>query len=157
MEQKEIDDLLKGIDLGEEGGAEAAKPEEDLTWDDVQEEMALSQTKKPPTDVSEVNFREIPPSAPPSADARKSLDLDFILDIPLTLNVELGRNRMLISDLLQLGQGSVVELAKLAGEPMDVYVNQRLIARGEVVVVNEKFGIRLTDIVSPVDRINNLR
>ncbi|NPU84732.1 MAG: flagellar motor switch protein FliN [Syntrophaceae bacterium] len=157
MEQKEIDDLLKGLDLGEEGGGgEAAKQEEELTWDDVQEEMALSQTKKP-AEVSEVNFREIQPSAQPAMDPKKSLDLDFILDIPLTLNVELGRNRMLISDLLQLGQGSVIELAKLAGEPMDVYVNQRLIARGEVVVVNEKFGIRLTDIVSPVDRINNLR
>jgi flagellar motor switch protein FliN/FliY len=114
--------------------------------------MALSQAKKP-AEVSEMNFREIPPAGEP----KRSLDLDFILDIPLTLNVELGRNRMLISDLLQLGQGSVIELAKLAGEPMDVYVNQRLIARGEVVVVNEKFGVRLTDIVSPVDRINNLR
>jgi flagellar motor switch protein FliN/FliY len=158
MEQKEIDDLLKGIDLGADGGdAEAAKPEEELTWDDVQEEMALSQTKKPPAEVSEVNFQEIQPTAQPAVDPKRSLDLDFILDIPLTLNVELGRNRMLISDLLQLGQGSVIELSKLAGEPMDVYVNQRLIARGEVVVVNEKFGIRLTDIVSPVDRINNLR
>jgi flagellar motor switch protein FliN/FliY len=119
--------------------------------------MALSQTKKPPAEVSEVNFQEIQPTAQPAVDPKRSLDLDFILDIPLTLNVELGRNRMLISDLLQLGQGSVIELSKLAGEPMDVYVNQRLIARGEVVVVNEKFGIRLTDIVSPVDRINNLR
>jgi flagellar motor switch protein FliN/FliY len=113
--------------------------------------MALSQTKKPPAEVSEVNFRELQPAPQQAVDPKKSLDLDFILDIPLTLNVELGRNRMLISDLLQLGQGSVIELAKLAGEPMDVYVNQRLIARGEVVVVNEKFGIRLTDSVSPVD------
>jgi len=85
------------------------------------------------------------------------LNLDFILDIPLTLSVELGRSRMLISELLQLGQGSIIELIKLAGEPMDVYVNQRLIARGEVVVVNEKFGIRLTDIVSPAERVNKLR
>ena len=85
------------------------------------------------------------------------VDLDFVLDIPLTVNVELGRNRMLIGELLQLGQGSVVELTKLAGEPMDVYVNSRLIARGEVVVVNEKFGVRLTDIVSPAERINRLK
>lgn len=152
MEQNEIDDLLKGIDLDEGAGGSEAKKEGDLTWDDVQEEMALSQTKKP-AEVSEANFREIQASGDP----KRSLDMEFILDIPLTLNVELGRNRMLISDLLQLGQGSVIELSKLAGEPMDVYVNQRLIARGEVVVVNEKFGVRLTDIVSPVDRINNLR
>ncbi len=64
---------------------------------------------------------------------------------------------MLISELLQLGQGSVIELSKLAGEPMDIYINQRLIARGEVVVINEKFGIRLTDIVSPAERVNKLR
>jgi flagellar motor switch protein FliN/FliY len=85
------------------------------------------------------------------------MDLDFILDIPLSLTVELGRNRMLISELLQLGQGSVIELSKLAGEPMEVFINQRLIARGEVVVINEKFGVRLTDIVSPAERINKLK
>jgi flagellar motor switch protein FliN/FliY len=100
-----------------------------------------------------VSFAEVEKGVTP----KHLLDLDFILDIPLFLTVELGRNRMLISELLQLGQGSVVELTKLAGEPMDVYVNQRLIARGEVVVINEKFGVRLTDIVSPAERINNLR
>jgi flagellar motor switch protein FliN/FliY len=83
--------------------------------------------------------------------------LDFIMDIPLTLNVELGRSQLLISELLQLGQGSVIELTKLAGEPMDVFVNQRLVARGEVVVVNEKFGVRLTDVVSTMERVNKLR
>ena len=88
---------------------------------------------------------------------RGDLDLDFILDIPLTVNVELGKSRLLISELLQLGQGSVLELTKLAGEPMDVFVNDRLIARGEVVVVNEKFGVRLTDVVSPSERISRLR
>ena len=82
--------------------------------------------------------------------------LDFILDIPLQITVELGRAQMLINDLLQLGQGSVVELSKLAGEPMEVLVNQKLIARGEVVVVNEKFGIRLTDIISPLERVEQL-
>jgi len=84
-------------------------------------------------------------------------DIDFLLDIPLEVTVELGRTRMLIKDLLQLGQGSVVELEKLAGEPMEILVNNKLIARGEVVVVNEKFGIRLTDIISPVERIRQLR
>ncbi len=84
-------------------------------------------------------------------------DLDFLLDIPLLVSVELGRTKMLINDLLQLGQGSVVELDKLAGEPMEIYVNSRLIARGEVVVVNEKFGVRLTDIISPSERVRQLK
>lgn len=86
-----------------------------------------------------------------------SRDMDFLLDIPLEITVELGRTRMLIKDLLQLGQGSVVELAKIAGEPMEILVNDKLIARGEVVVVNEKFGVRLTDIISPTERIQHLK
>ncbi len=83
--------------------------------------------------------------------------LDFILDIPLKVTVELGRSKMAIRDILQLAQGSVVELSKFAGEPLEVLVNEKLIARGEVVVVNEKFGIRLTDIISPVERIEQLK
>ena len=86
----------------------------------------------------------------------ESPNLDFVLDIPLEVSVELGRTKMLISDLLQLGQGSVIELSKLAGEPLEILVNQKLVARGEVVVVNEKFGVRLTDIISPVDRVKQL-
>jgi flagellar motor switch protein FliN/FliY len=83
-------------------------------------------------------------------------NLDFILDIPLEISVELGRSKVLISELLQLGQGSVIELNKLAGEPLEIFVNQKLIARGEVVVVNEKFGIKMTDIVSPLERVKQL-
>jgi len=83
-------------------------------------------------------------------------NLDLILDIPLTVTVELGRSKMLINDLLQLGQGSVIELTKLVGEPLEVLVNNKLVARGEVVVVNDKFGIRLTDIVSPLERVQSL-
>ena len=83
-------------------------------------------------------------------------DLDFILDIPLELSVELGRTKMLVNDLLQLGQGSIVELSKLAGEPLEICINQKLVARGEAVVVNEKFGVRLTDIVSPMERVKSL-
>lgn len=82
--------------------------------------------------------------------------LELILDIPLRVSVELGRTKMLVNDLLQLGQGSVIELNKLAGDPLEVLVNDKLIARGEVVVVNEKFGIRLTDIISPIERIEKL-
>ncbi len=83
-------------------------------------------------------------------------DLDFILDIPLEVSVELGRTKMLIHDLLQVGQGSVIELNKLAGEPLEILVNRKLVARGEVVVVNEKFGVRLTDVISPMERIKQL-
>ncbi len=83
-------------------------------------------------------------------------NLDFILDIPLEISVELGRVRMMISELLQLGQGSVIELNKLAGEPLEIFVNQKLIARGEVVVVNEKFGIKMTDILSTIERVKQL-
>lgn len=83
-------------------------------------------------------------------------DLEFILDIPLELSVELGRRKMLVNDLLQLGQGSIVELNKLAGEPLEIFINNKLVARGEVVVVNEKFGVRLTDIITPMERIRSL-
>ncbi len=83
-------------------------------------------------------------------------NLDFLLDVYLQVSVEVGRTRMTIQDLLQLGQGSVVELSKLAGEPLDVYINNRLVARGEAVIVNEKFGIRITDIISQNDRIESL-
>jgi len=83
--------------------------------------------------------------------------LDVILDIPVTISMEIGRTKISIRNLLQLNQGSVVELDRLAGEPMDVLVNNTLVAHGEVVVVNEKFGIRLTDVISPAERIKNLK
>ncbi|TAN44320.1 MAG: flagellar motor switch protein FliN [Nitrospirae bacterium] len=84
-------------------------------------------------------------------------DVNFILDVPLELTVVIGRTKILIQELLQLGQGSVIALEKLAGEPMEVYVNDRLVGRGEVVVVNEKFGIRVTDIISPTERVRSLK
>ena len=87
----------------------------------------------------------------------ESPNIDFLLDIPLTISAELGRTKMIIYELLQLSQGSVIELNKLAGEPLDVRVNDKLIARGEAVVVNEKFGVRITDIVNPQERIENLK
>jgi flagellar motor switch protein FliN/FliY len=83
-------------------------------------------------------------------------DLDFVLDIPLEVSVELGRTRILVNDLLQLGQGSVVQLTKPAGDPMEIFVNGKLFARGEAVVVSEKFGVRLTDIISPAERVKSL-
>ncbi len=92
-----------------------------------------------------------PDNVPPAAN-----NLDLILDIPVSLTVELGRTKIAIRNLLQLAQGSVVELDGLAGEPMDVLVNGCLIAQGEVVVVNDKFGIRLTDIISPTERLRRI-
>ena len=83
-------------------------------------------------------------------------DLDFILDIPLEVSAQLGSTRLLINELLQLGQGSVIELNKLAGEPLEILVNGKLVARGEAVVINEKFGVRLTDIISPIERVKQL-
>ncbi len=92
----------------------------------------------------------------PEKGSQGDVNLDAILDVPVTVSMEIGRTRLQIRNLLQLNQGSVVELDRLAGEPMDVLVNGTLIAQGEVVVVNEKFGIRLTDIISPSDRIKRL-
>jgi len=89
--------------------------------------------------------------------ANQDVNLDVILDVAVTLSMEVGRARVPIRSLLQLNQGSVVELERAAGEPLDVYANGTLIAHGEVVVVNEKFGIRLTDVVSPAERIRKLR
>ena len=83
-------------------------------------------------------------------------NLDFILDIPLQVTVELGRTKLLVKDILQLNQGAVVELTKLAGEPLDIFVNSKLVARGEAVVVNEKFGVRLVDIVTPNERVEKI-
>ncbi|GAB6176924.1 flagellar motor switch protein FliN [Desulfobaculum senezii] len=105
---------------------------------------------------SDAAFKDLTDDAKaPRPDATKR-DLDFILDIPLDVSAELGRTKLLINELLQLGQGSVIELNKLAGEPLEIYVNGKLVARGEAVVINEKFGVRLTDIISPIERVKQL-
>ncbi len=101
--------------------------------------------------MSEKNANEL--TKEPATDNSK---LDFILDIPLHVTVELGRTKLLVKDILQLNQGAVVELSKMAGEPLDVFVNSKLVARGEAVVVNEKFAIRLVDIVSPSERMERM-
>ena len=92
-----------------------------------------------------------------TAASRSDVNIDVILDVPVTLSLEVGRTRLPIRSLLQLSQGSVVELERAAGEALDVFVNGTLVAHGEVVVVNEKFGIRLTDVISPADRIRKLK
>ena len=99
---------------------------------------------------------QLKPDAP-EAGASRELNLEVVLDIPVTLSMEVGRSRISIRNLLQLNQGSVVELERATGEPLDIYVNGTLIAHGEVVVVNDKFGIRLTDVISPAERIRKLK
>jgi flagellar motor switch protein FliN/FliY len=108
-------------------------------------------------------IEEVKPEATPAAAAgattgneKSDRNLQLILDIPLKVTVELGRTKMVVNELLNLGQGSVIELSKLAGEPLEVLVNNKLVARGEAVVVNEKFGVRLTDIISQTERVEQL-
>jgi len=99
-------------------------------------------------------FKDLEPDAPAQVGGQK---LDVILDVPVTMSLEVGRAHMSVGELLRLSQGSVVELDRLAGEPLDVLVNGTLVAHGEIVVVNDKFGIRLTDVVSPAERVRKLR
>jgi flagellar motor switch protein FliN/FliY len=116
--------------------------------------MSTTTAAKPAPDAARASFQNLEDrSVPGSGD----VNLDVILDVPVTLSMEVGRSRIPIRNLLQLNQGSVVELERAAGEPLDVYANGTLIAHGEVVVVNEKFGIRLTDVVSPAERIRKLK
>jgi len=120
----------------------------------AEDDWAAAMAEQAPAAVSSPEiFKELS-GAPVSGGLAK--DIDFILDIPVLLTVELGRTKITIKNLLQLAQGSVVELDGLAGEPMDVLVNGCLIAQGEVVVVNDKFGVRLTDIITPAERIRKL-
>ncbi|HLD98826.1 MAG TPA: flagellar motor switch protein FliN [Bdellovibrionota bacterium] len=138
---------------------QAASPLGDINMGDIGAALAAAGTQnaamEPPAPVP--GGGQGTGAAAPKAGATPIQSLDFILDIPLKLTVELGRSKMAIREILQLAQGSVIELSKFAGEPLEVLVNEKLIARGEVVVVNEKFGIRLTDIISPVERIEQLK
>jgi len=118
---------------------------------DVQQ--GLEDVAQAAVDVAEAAAAAATPTAPKKQFGRT---LEFILDVALQVTVEVGRTRMTIQDLLQLGQGSVIELEKLAGEPLDIYINGKSVARGEAVIVNDKFGVRLTDIVSTEDRIEGL-
>jgi len=104
----------------------------------------------------ESHLQEVPPA--PAQDAGNATgNISMIMDIPLKLTAELGRTKIVVSELLNLGQGSVIELNKLAGEAMEIYINDKLIAKGEAVVVNDKFGVRLTDIISPKERVEQLK
>lgn len=121
-------------------------------WAAAMEEQAHEEQDAQAVDLEEFDD---PKDASPAFEGRP--DLDVILDIPVSISMEVGRTSITIRNLLQLNQGSVIELDRLAGEPLDVLVNGTLIAHGEVVVVNEKFGIRMTDVISPSERIKKLR
>ncbi len=115
-----------------------------------------------PEEIKELLEPDKPAVIPPPAGSLKKADggpgrgIEFLYDVPLQISVEVGRSKILLRDLLNMGEGYVIELDKLAGEPLDLYVNSRLIARGEAVLVGDKFGIRLTDVVSTTDRIEKL-
>jgi flagellar motor switch protein FliN len=129
-------------------------PDEEQSVDDWASALAEQNTSVP-APVASAGASVFQPLAGAPATTTRT-DIDMILDIPVQLTVELGRTKIAIKNLLQLAQGSVVELDGMAGEPMDVLVNGCLIAQGEVVVVNDKFGIRLTDIITPSERIRKL-
>jgi flagellar motor switch protein FliN/FliY len=120
------------------------------------EQAEAEQSTKPGANVQVAEFDALASDNLPMA-RDDDRNMDMILDIPVTIAMEIGRTKISIRNLLQLNQGSVVELDRLAGEPMDVLVNGTLVAHGEVVVVNEKFGIRLTDVVSPAERVKKLK
>lgn len=143
-----------------EGQANGAN---NAAWEDAFREMADTDAAVPksepaPQPAARKSVLKTAPAAPRRAanGSPPSVDIDFLLDISLDVTVEVGRTKMMVNDLLQLQQGSVIDLDKMIGEPFEVYVNKKLIAFGEVVVVNEKFGIRLTDIIDPKERIQQL-
>lgn len=135
----------------EEQSSEAGDDQQEDPWAEALEEQAASESAQ--QQANQAPVAQLDDDGKP----RKDVDLDMVMDIPVTISMEIGRTRINIRNLLQLSQGSVVELDRLAGEPMDVLVNDTLIAHGEVVVVNDKFGIRLTDVISASERIKKLR
>jgi len=148
-----------GAAEGGGGGGDDALAEEWAAALATEEETAMKKEESQKglaAQSSEAAFKDLTEEAKVTRPDGVKRDLDFILDIPLDVSAELGRTKLLINELLQLGQGSVIELNKLAGEPLEIYVNGKLVARGEAVVINEKFGIRLTDIISPIERVKQL-
>ena len=135
-------------EIGDDWAAAMNEQAESADWGDALKEQAGG--------VSSVEFPEFSENKSKPSSGPGDVKLDVILDVPVTLSLEIGRTKINIRNLLQLNQGSVVELDRFAGEPMDVLVNGTLVAHGEVVVVNDKFGIRLTDIISPNERVRKL-
>jgi flagellar motor switch protein FliN len=130
---------------------------DDDNQDDMADEWAAALAQQEQTSGGQAQQIELDEFVNAGAGIAGRPDLDVILDIPVTISMEVGRTSITIRNLLQLNQGSVIELDRLAGEPLDVLVNGTLIAHGEVVVVNEKFGIRMTDVISPAERIKRLK
>ena len=135
--------------LADEWARALADDEEQAAKDEKKQAAAAAQSK-------DVEFKDLTEDVKAQKGKGHKRELDFILDIPLSVTAQLGGTQLLINELLQLGQGSVIELNKLAGEPLEILVNGKLVARGEAVVINEKFGVRLTDIISPIERIKKL-
>lgn len=129
--------------------AQALSEKDELS---IQETAVAEERPKSSEETQTIKLQELTPTK----ETGHHPELDFILDIPLEISVEIGRTKMLIKDLLKLNQGAIIELEKLAGEPVEVYVNGRLMAKGEVVVVNDRFGVRVTEIISAQDRIRKL-
>jgi flagellar motor switch protein FliN/FliY len=131
----------------EESFQKSAKPHPEEIKDLLDDE---GMDQPPVSDVSKTQ------AATSHLTAQSARGLEFLYDVPLQISVEVGRSKILLKDLLKMGEGYIIELDKLAGDPLDLYVNSRLIAKGEAVMVGDKFGIRLTDVVSPSDRVEQL-
>lgn len=134
--------------MTEEAIQESSKPQPEEIKELLDDEGMEAETVAP--------AEENNPAPKPSLAIHQERGLDFLYDVPLQISVEVGRSKILLKDLLQMGEGYVIELDKLAGDPLDLYVNSRLIAKGEAVMVGDKFGIRLTDVISPCDRVEQL-
>lgn len=145
-ETMEQDDTVSAAPVADSG----AVTDNEQAESDVGQEQTSGKDYEP-AEFGDLNG--VSDTTPQAGDA----NLDVILDIPVTLSMEIGRTRVSIQELLQLAKGSVVELDRMAGDPLDVLVNGTLVARGEVVVVNDKFGVRLNDVISPADRVQTLR
>ncbi len=147
-----------GDALAEQAEAEGSASSEEDPWGEALSEQAEAEAKSNESASEEhVNSAAFEQLAAEQGEGKNKVDLDVLLDIPVTLQLEIGRTKVSIRNLLSYTQGSVVEMDRLAGEPLDLLVNGTLIAHGEVVVVNDKFGVRLTDVVSPQDRIKKLK
>lgn len=146
-DDKEIENMAEGTE-----SPEAAEGETDQ--DSMADDWAAAMEEQVESEAESVDFEEFDQN--PNEGVTTNPELDIILDIPVTISMEVGSTAITIRNLLQLNQGSVIELDRLAGEPLNVLVNGTLIAHGEVVVVNEKFGIRMTDVISPSERIKKL-
>jgi flagellar motor switch protein FliN/FliY len=166
MAENDTPDVNEGIEGQDESTIEEPSA---MSEEDVEDEWAAAMAEQLDVEESgmeagvgtgmdsDVQVADIPDLQSSATEDSAKVDLDMILDIPVTISMEIGRTKINIRNLLQLNQGSVVELDRFAGEPLDVFVNGTLIAHGEVVVVNEKFGIRLTDVISAQERIKKLK